>query len=141
MLSEWRERWHHERARKRSWPESVAALGQPDRSSLKLYGQLKKAESSVLFQARTGRIGLRRFLASARVPGIESADCLCGKGKETAEHILLYCDERPPATWSRGAQFRKLVSEPATGAQVARQLIQGGRLGQFSLASRLLYSQ
>ena len=141
ILSEWRKRWHQERTRKESWPESVAALGQPDGSSLKLYGQLKKAESSVLFQARTGRIGIRRFLASARVPGIESVECLCGKGKETAEHVLLYCDERPQAIWSRGAQFRKLVSEPATGAQVARQLIQGGRLGQFSLASRLLYSQ
>ena len=123
-----------------SWPESIAALGQPDKSSLKLYSQLKKAESSVLFQARTGRIGLRRFLASARVPGIESADCLYGKGQETAEHILLYCDERP-RTWSRGAQFRKLVSEAASGGQVARQLIQSGRLGQFSLASRLLYNQ
>ena len=102
VLSEWRKRWHQERARKASWPESVAALWQPDKSSLKLYSQLKKAESSALFQARTGRIGLRRFLASARVPGIESADCLCGKGQETAEHILLYCDERP-RTWSRGA--------------------------------------
>ncbi len=140
VLSEWRKRWHQERARKVSWPESVAALGQPDKSSLKLYGQLKKAESSALFQARTGRIGLRRFLASARVPGIESAECLCGKGQETAEHILLHCDDRP-RTWSRGAQFRKLVSEAASGGQVARQLIQSGRLGQFSLASRLLYNQ
>jgi hypothetical protein len=46
----------------------------------------------------------------------------------------------PQRAWSRGAQFRKLVSEPALGGQVARQLIQCGRLGQFSLASRLLYS-
>jgi hypothetical protein len=38
--------------------------------------------------ARTGRIGLRRFLASARVHGVDSDECLCGKGKETAEHVL-----------------------------------------------------
>jgi hypothetical protein len=140
VLSEWRKRWHQERARKASWPESVAALRQLDKSSLKLYSQLKKAESSALFQARTGRIGLWRFLASARVLGIKSADCLCSKGQETAEHILLHCDERP-RTWSRGAQFKKLVSDTASRGQVARQLIQSGRLGQFSLASRLLYNQ
>ena len=141
VLSEWRKRWHQEHASKASWPQSVAAVGQPDQSSLKLYSQLKKAESSVLFQARTGRIGLRRFLASVKVPGIESAECLCGKGRETVEHILLFCNNRPQATWSRGAQFQRLVSEPASSAQVARQLIQSGRLGQFSLASRLLYRQ
>ena len=80
-----------------SWPESIAASEEPNKASLKLYKELKKAESSALFQARTRRIGLRRFLASARVPGIESGDCLCGGGQETAEHILLYCDDRPRA--------------------------------------------
>jgi hypothetical protein len=92
VLTEWTERWHKERGRKASWPESIAALDQPSQSGLKLYSQLKKAESSALFQARTGRIGLRRFLASVRVPGVESKECLCGKGKETAEHVLLHCD-------------------------------------------------
>ena len=49
ILSEWRKRWHLELGRKASWPESVAALRQPNPSSLKLYSQLKKAESSALF--------------------------------------------------------------------------------------------
>ena len=123
VLTEWKRRWQRERASGTSWPESVAALEEPSTSTLKLYSQLKKAESSVLFQARTGRIGLRRFLALVRVPGIDSEDCLCGKGKETAEHLLLHCDNRPTATWSRGAQFQKLVSEPESEALVARQLI------------------
>jgi hypothetical protein len=140
VLAEWRERWHEERGRKASWPESIAALDQPSQSPLKLYSQLKKAESLALFQARTGRIGLRRFLASARVPGVDSDECLCGKGKEAAEHVLLHCNNTPQQAWSRGAQFRKLVSEPAAAGQVARQLIQCGRLGQFRLAIRLLYS-
>lgn len=140
VLAEWRQRWHRQTCRT-SWPESVAALSEPSKSTLKLYSQLKKAQSSALLQAMTGRIGLRHFLASVKVPGIESGGCLCGKGRETAEHILLYCDNRPMANWSRGAQFQKLVSEPESGALVARQLIQSGRLGQFSLASRLLYSQ
>ncbi|PQE03482.1 reverse transcriptase protein [Rutstroemia sp. NJR-2017a BBW] len=114
---------------------------QPDQNSLKLYSQLRKAEISVLFQGRTGRIGLRRFLASARVSGIESGECLCGKGKETVEHILLFCDNQPQTFWSRGAQFQKLISEPDLGALVARQLIKSERLGQFGLARKLLYSQ
>ena len=114
---------------------------EPSKASLKLYSKLKKAESSALFQAYTGQIGLRKFLASARVPRVDLGDCLYGEGSETAEHILLYCDNRRPTTWSQGAQFRKLVSEPESGALVARQLIQCRRLGQFSLASRLLYGQ
>jgi hypothetical protein len=111
VLTEWRERWHKEQGRKASWPESIAALDQPSQSCLKLYSQLKKAESSVLFQARTGRIGFRRFLASVRVPGVESDECLCERGKETAEHVLLHCDNTPQRVWSRGAQFQKLASE------------------------------
>jgi hypothetical protein len=140
VLTEWKRRWRQDQASKQSWPESIAAKGEPNRASLKLYSKLKKAESSALFQARTGRIGLRGFLATMRVPGIESGECLCGGGKETAEHMLLDCYDRPQAYWSRGARFDKLVSEPETGARVARQLIQSGRLDQFSLASRLLYS-
>ena len=29
VLTEWTERWHKERGRKASWPESIAALDQP----------------------------------------------------------------------------------------------------------------
>jgi hypothetical protein len=50
-------------------------------------------------------------------------------GKETAEHVLLYCDNTPQRAWSRGAQFRKLASEPAAVGQITRQLIQCERLG------------
>jgi hypothetical protein len=35
----------------------------------------------------------------------------------------------------------KLVSKPAAVGQIARQLIQYKRLGQFRLASRLLYNR
>jgi hypothetical protein len=49
VLTEWRKRWHEERGRKANWTESIAALSQPSQSCLKLYSQLKKAESSALF--------------------------------------------------------------------------------------------
>jgi hypothetical protein len=51
--------------------------------------------AAALFQARTRRIGLRRFLAFARVPEVDSKECLCEKGKETAEHVLLHYDNTP----------------------------------------------
>ena len=49
VLIKWTERWHKERGSKASWPESIATLDQPSQSGLKLYNQLKKAESSALF--------------------------------------------------------------------------------------------
>jgi hypothetical protein len=58
-----------------------------------------------------------------RVPGVESKEWLCGKGKETAEYVLLHCDNILQRVWSRGAQFRKLASKPAAVGQIARQLI------------------
>ncbi|PQE10735.1 zinc knuckle protein [Rutstroemia sp. NJR-2017a WRK4] len=93
---------------------SVAALGYPDYKSLRLYDRLRKAESSILFQARTDRIGLRGFLASAKVPQIDSGEL--------------------------GVRFEQLVSEADSGARVARQLIRSGKLGQYSLAAQLLYT-
>lgn len=97
-----RKRYCEGQASTTSWLESIAALGQPDQSSLKLYNQLKKAKSSALFQAKTRRIGLQKFLASAKASGIESRECLCRKERETAEHMLLFQDNRPYTTQSRG---------------------------------------
>ena len=110
-------------------------------SRLKLYEHLKKAESSVLVQARTGRIGLAHFLNKANVPGFIEPMCRCREGIETAEHILLYCRlETERRSWQRGASFRDLVSEQYNTGPTAKWLIQSGRLGQFQLASRLLYT-
>ena len=57
-----------------------------------LHAQLKKAESLVLVQVRTGRIGLAHFLAKARVPGYDSPSCKSceSSDSETAEHLLLH---------------------------------------------------
>jgi hypothetical protein len=84
---------------------------------------------------------LRKFLASARVPGIESGECLCGGGPETAEYTLLFCADQPRDDWEPGARFEQLASEPGSGAAVARRLIRSGKLGQYNLAARLLYGR
>ena len=45
----------------------------PNTAVLKNHSGLRKAESSVLVQARTGRIGLAKFLYNCKVPGVLSA--------------------------------------------------------------------
>ena len=89
ILQDWYEKWHSGQLRSR-W-RSLASTEVPSASRLKLHKQLKKAESSVVVQARTGRIGLAHFLNKARVPGYETPACRCGLGDETAEHLLLHC--------------------------------------------------
>ena len=81
VLADWTNRWKAGLRR----PERVVRPGTdpgsraipedapPNKAVLKLHSGLKKAESSVLVQARTGRIGLARFLYSRKVPGIQSA--------------------------------------------------------------------
>ena len=66
-LEEWHGKWYSGQRRNR-WC-SLASTRAPSASRLKLHKQLKKAENSVLVQARTGRIGLAHFLNKARVPG------------------------------------------------------------------------
>jgi hypothetical protein len=109
---------------------STVASYEPAKAYLKLYSQLKKAESSMLFQARTGRIGLRRILARVGVPAIEE-DCLCGEGRETAEHVLIQCRQQAEQRWDREVQFEELMSNPKLAKLAVRQLIKSGRLGQY----------
>ena len=116
-------------------------MEEPGANRLKLYTQLKKAESTVLIQARTGRIGLAHFLSKACVPGFESPACKCELGIKTAEHLLLHCQlETERRGWRQGATLSDLVSDPKNTAVTARWIIQSSRLDQFRLASRLLYS-
>ena len=60
---------------------------------LKLPTGLRKAECSVLIQARRGHIGLAKFLYNRKVPGMLSAQCRCENGEETLRHMALYCTE------------------------------------------------
>jgi hypothetical protein len=86
ILQEWHGKWYSGQRRTR-WC-SLASTEVPSASRLKLHKQLKKAESSVLVQARTG---LAHFLIKAREPGYETLACRFGLADETAEHLLLHC--------------------------------------------------
>jgi hypothetical protein len=112
---------------------------------LSLHKSLQKAESALLVQARTGKIGLSKFLYDRKVPGIETAQCRCGAGFETPRHMALYCIEeasrRGQLTDQAGRKwtYKQLNGDAQATKGFARWMIGSGRLGQFALAKRLLY--
>ena len=76
VLQDWEKRWHAENRRLGRATRLGADLGgrrvvpedtPPTKQTLKLYEGLRKAESALLTQARTGRIGLAKFLYRRRV--------------------------------------------------------------------------
>jgi len=67
------------------------------RKHLRQHKKLRKEESSLLTQARTGRIGLRKFLFLRRVPSIATPYCECGEEEETVRHVLEGCTVNPDA--------------------------------------------
>jgi hypothetical protein len=137
-LREWKERWLQHG--KRSYRHSYAGKLGPDKNRLLLHRSLRKAESAILVQARTGRIGLGHFLNMVKVPDFENAECECGRGDETAQHIVSHCPiEKTRRNWGRGTTFLDLANEPTRAKSIAKWIIQSGRIEQFRLAAELLY--
>jgi hypothetical protein len=56
-----------------------------------LHQGLRKPESALLIQLRTGKIGFNSFLYERKVPGIQSPNCECNRGPMTVKHIVLQC--------------------------------------------------
>jgi hypothetical protein len=65
----------------------------PTDKVIELHKGLHKAESALLVQARTKKIGLAEFLYSRKVPGVDTARCRCGTGHKTPRHMALFCTE------------------------------------------------
>jgi hypothetical protein len=103
------------------------------RQVLKLHAGLKKAESSMLVQARTGRVGLAKFLYGRKVPRIQTAQCRCEAGEETVRHMTLYCTnetERRQGLWMNGRlNYRRLIGTASGAKRLAEWMIRSGRLG------------
>jgi hypothetical protein len=153
VVANWTERWTKEQRRQDrvihpgTDPGNSGVIpvdAAPNRQVLKMHSRLQKAESAVLVQARTGCIGLARFLYSRKVPGVQSAKCRCGAGDETPRHMALYCieeAERRQSLRTNGRVDYQQLVETASGARkLAEWIIRSGRLGQFSLARILLYN-
>jgi hypothetical protein len=149
---DWRTRWQHtlDKAMADRPGRDIEPADHPDftEEALAKHIGLKKHESSVLVQARTGKIGLRDFLHTRKVPGVTSPGCQCGAGRETAIHILTECRDTEEqridlrialgssAFTDRGG-MAEATSSNDTGAIVARWLLGLGRLPEYRLAIRL----
>ncbi len=129
MQAEWRISWGQRKGARRA----EASKGGLPHAANKLHRGLAKAESSVITQLRTGKVGLNGFLANIRVPGV-TLECSCGEGVETVAHVLLHCpNEQERRAWSRRTTVQELLSWERA-QETASWVIKGGRLSQFSLA-------
>ena len=142
MLQEWHQRWV---VTQPVWSQRHARP--PDPKVLDLHKGFKKAESSIVIQAHTEKIGLAQFLCNRGVPGVVTGLCSCGVEPETARHVTLHCNikegrrgELRREDAGRTLDYRWLIGTNAGAKKFSRWLIQSGRLQQFSLVDRLLYS-
>lgn len=126
-----------------------AALPAPSADALKKHLLLRKHESSLLTQIRTGKVGLRAFLFERRVPEVATPRCPCGEAPETAAHLILDCRQLDQqrqalrqALYPRALRtFRDFAAATAEGKSarvLIRWLLSTGRFPQFRLAERYL---
>jgi hypothetical protein len=104
---------------------------------------LRKAESALLTQARTGRIGLAEFLYRRRVPSVSTATCQCQAGQETPRHMALFCkyeaDRRRYLHADKRRTYAQMVGTNEGARHFVRWMMYLGRLRQFALAKGLLF--
>lgn len=135
LLEAWRKNWTIQPRDK--WGITLP----PSPYSLRLYKGLAKAESSIIVQLRTGRIGLAEFLHKRKVPDYPTPFCSCGLGVGSTSHFLkscpLYSSSRPRVF--KGKTKEDLLTDPLLAKTTARWAIQTGALQQFDLAKILLY--
>ncbi|EAQ88446.1 hypothetical protein CHGG_05065 [Chaetomium globosum CBS 148.51] len=99
--------------------------------------ELSKAKSTLLVQARTGKIGLRGFLFTRRVPEVVTPVCRCGMARETFEHLVLECNgaaDKPHPWPDDGAELLEWLDDVEKAAIVVGWVLGLGRLNEFRLA-------
>jgi hypothetical protein len=117
----------------------------PGTDVLKLHEGLRKAESWLAIQLKTGTNGLDAFLFQARVLSVPSPLCSCGRGRQMAKHILIFSPKYEGAQHElRDEQghlpdFSKLLGTAEGLRKTTRWVMQRGILGQFWGARDALY--
>ena len=108
---------------------------------------LKKHESSLLTQIRTGKVGLRAFLFSRKVPEVNTPLCPCGRGEETPAHLVIHCSglteererlrrELAPHALRTSRDFAAITADRNRAPIVVKWLLATGRFPEFRLARR-----
>jgi hypothetical protein len=144
VLVAWSNRWHAQEAQRQSnyWDQIKRP---PDSAVLQLHKGLRKADSTILIQGRTGEIGLGHCLHMLRVPDYEPSQCSCGIETEILRHVLLECpheaERRLDLKEAQGGQldYNRLPCTPKGARIASKWIIQSGRIPQFQLAGSLLY--
>ena len=147
VIQEWRRRFEEEGATQHRWDRDTPAADFPSPElgleQYELYIGLKKAESSMLTQARTGKIGLRAFLFGVNVPTATTPMCTCGVGEETVCHLITECTqldearERLPQQYRTARDVRQALSDPEHAYCIVRWLLRIGRLQEYRVAMEI----
>jgi hypothetical protein len=148
----WQARWEQSRQGQQGPANRIADKDPPallfTNRALERHEGLTKAQSSLLSQARIGDIGLRDYLFRVKVPEVYTPYCACGEGRETVEHLVVWCSNPP---LQRPWDHREVRSQRdlqtvlrGVGARSVRLvrrilgwLMDSGRLLEYSLARRL----
>ena len=82
----WKQHWD---GKQNQW--KLIGVEAPGHKVVNLHKNLHKAESAVLTQIQTRRIGLVVFLNKVQVSDHPSRVCQCSQANETAAHIIVHC--------------------------------------------------
>jgi hypothetical protein len=124
---------------------STSIEAPPSIDVLALHQLLRKPETALAVQLRTGKNGFNAFLYPARVPSLLSPLCSCGLGHQTAKHIIIHYRNFSAARHAlRDNQghlpdFKQLLTTPTGLQKVTKWVIQRGILGQYRRARGFLY--
>ena len=150
---DWKRRWERTSAARRAQEgRNTREPAETDpvfrgKQALKRHMGLKKHESSLLTQIRTGKVGLRAFLFQRRVPNVATPLCRCGNGEETPAHIAVFCPELEeerrelrailaPQALLTTRDFAGATGDPARASAMVKWLLATGRFPEYRLARR-----
>ena len=143
QIKVWNDSWcvYQNRVIEPSIAESVPL----SKKRLKIHTQLKKAESALITQIRTTKIGLADYLYKRRVLSVTSPACSCSWHRQTTEHVIMFCrliDNREQIFRADDtSDYQQLTESSKTLKILTALLMKTGFLNRFSLASILLYNQ
>jgi hypothetical protein len=145
----WKRRWSQHASQPLDRHRIPAPASRPAFSydALKKHKDLRKHESSLLTQIRTGKVGLRDFLFERKVPDVATPRCLCGEAPETAAHLALDCRDlaqqreelrrlMSPKAMRTYRDFATATAKKKSARTLVRWLLSTGRFPEFRLAER-----